>query len=337
MYDYLHRFYCVDPGEGTSIVKQPVMQRYNRIYVAGHTGLLGSAILRHLYSCEATPIIRTHTQLNLMRTSDVREFFGHERPQYVFLCAARVGGILANSTHPVEFLHDNLAIQMNVMDAAYKSGVRKMIFFGSSCIYPKLAKQPITEDALLSGKLEPTNEAYAVAKIAGVKLAQAYRKQYGFDILTLMPCNLYGPGDNFDLESSHVLAALIRKMHEAKLSNTPSVQLWGTGKSRREFLHADDVANAAVIAMCKSEDCDIINVGTGQDWTIRQLAYKVRKIVGYKGEIEFDSSKPDGTPRKLLDSSRMRRLGWEPKISLERGIQQTYQWYLDHAAEETAA
>jgi len=254
------------------------------------------------------------------------------RPDYVFLAAAKVGGILANSTHPAEFLYDNLSIQTNVIHAAWRSGVRKLVFLGSSCIYPKLAPQPIKEDDLMTGPLEPTNEAYAIAKIAGLKLCAAYREQYGFDAISLMPTNLYGPGDNFDLATSHVVPALIRRFHEARLSGAPEVTLWGTGTPRREFLHVDDLAAAACFALENYDRSEPLNVGLGEDVSISQLASIVARIIGYTGEVRFDPSKPDGTPRKLLDASRLHALGWNARIGLEEGIASTYEWYQANVA-----
>jgi GDP-L-fucose synthase len=261
----------------------------------------------------------------------VDRLFAETRPEFVFLAAAKVGGILANSSKPAEFLFDNLAIELNVIDAAQRHAVRKLEFLGSSCIYPKFAAQPIKEESLLTGALEPTNEWYAIAKIAGIKLCQSYRLQYGFHAISLMPTNLYGPGDNFDLQSSHVLPALIRKFHEAKASGLPEVVVWGTGSPRREFLHVDDLADAAVRLMKVYDEPEIVNIGTGEDLTIRELAELVRDAVGYTGRLTFDTSKPDGTPRKLLDVSRLRALGWSPKIGLHEGIAATYRWYLEHA------
>ncbi len=267
----------------------------------------------------------------------MRDFFATERPEYVFLAAAKVGGILANSTRPAEFIYENLAIQTNVIEAAHRYGATKLQFLGSSCIYPKLAPQPIKEEYLLTGPLEPTNEWYAVAKIAGIKLAQAFRQQYGFRAISLMPTNLYGPGDNFDLTSSHVVPALIRKFHEAKVRREPEVIIWGTGRPRREFLHVDDMADAAVFLMQHYDEAEIINVGTGEDVTIGELAGMVAEVVGYDGALRFDTSKPDGTPRKLLDVGRLKALGWKPRISLREGLVSTYEWYKNVAAAQSAA
>jgi GDP-L-fucose synthase len=259
----------------------------------------------------------------------VNAFFAAEKPQYVFLAAASVGGILANSTYPVEFLRDNLAIELNVIEAAYRHGVKKMEMLGSSCIYPKLAPQPIKEEYLLTGPLEPTNEWYAIAKIAGIKLAQAYRQQYGFRAISLMPTNLYGPGDHFDLKASHVLPALLRKAHEARASNSPEMVVWGSGNPRREFMHVDDLADAAVFLMLHYDDPGIINVGVGNDVTIRELAQLICRVTGFEGRLVFDATKPDGTPRKLLDISRLSGLGWRARIGLEEGIADTYRWFLE--------
>jgi GDP-L-fucose synthase len=304
------------------------MEKTSKIFVAGHRGLVGSAICRRLrQDGYGNLILRTREELDLRDPAAVRSFFAAERPEYVFLAAARVGGILANSSRPAEFIYDNLAIQTNVIDDAYRSGVAKLQFLGSSCVYPKLAPQPIKEEYLLSGPLEPTNEWYALAKIAGIKMAQAYREQYGFQAISLMPTNLYGPGDNFDPESSHVLPALIRKFHEARLQQAEEVVIWGTGAPRREFLHVDDLAAAAVFLMLHYSQPEILNVGAGQEITIRELAEMIAGIVGYRGRLTFDRTKPDGTPRKLLDVTRLSALGWTPIIPLREGIAQTYEWY----------
>lgn len=303
-----------------------------RIYVAGHRGLVGSALVRRLRGAgHQHLILRTSTELDLRNQNAVDAFFQRERPEFVFLAAARVGGIHANHTRPAEFIRDNLLIQTNVIDAAYRSGVFKLLFLGSSCIYPKHAAQPLQESALLTGSLEPTNEWYAVAKIAGLKMCQAYRRQFDFGAIAAMPTNLYGPGDNFDLENSHVLPALIRKFHEAKLAQDPVVVVWGTGAPRRELLHADDLADACVFLMSRYEAAEPINIGCGEDLTIRELAYLVRDIVGYQGEVVCDTTRPDGAPRKILDVSRMHALGWRARIELPEGVAQTYRWFLQHA------
>ncbi len=314
------------------------MQEGSRIFVAGHRGLVGSAIARRLATDgHRDPLVAPRDAIDLRVESAVDQFFARERPEYVFLAAAKVGGILANSTRPAEFLRDNLAIQTNVIHSAWKYGARKLLFLGSSCIYPKFAPQPIREEYLLTGELEPTNEAYAIAKIAGIKMCQAYRQQYGFSAISLMPTNLYGPGDNFDLQSSHVLPALLRKFHEAAAAGAPEVVIWGTGAPRREFLHVDDLADAAVFLMQNYDAGEIVNVGTGQDLTIAALAETIARITEYRGRLVFDSSKPDGTPRKLLDVSRLEDLGWRARIALEEGLAGTYRWYLDSLAGHTAA
>jgi len=308
------------------------MNNGTKVYVAGHGGLVGSAIVRKLARRGYQDIItRSRSELDLTRQSDVEKFFASESPEEVYLAAARVGGILANSSRPAEFIYENLAISTNVIHAAYRSGVRKLLNLGSSCIYPKHAPQPIREEHLLTGPLEPTNEAYAVAKIAAVKLCHCYNRQYGTDFISLMPTNLYGPGDNFDPETSHVLPALIRKLHEAKLAGAHEAVLWGTGTPRREFLYVDDLADAAVYLMEKAgvrETGELVNVGVGADITIRELAGLVRDVVGYDGEVVFDPSMPDGTPRKLLDVSRLRSLGWRHTVTLREGIKKTYEHYL---------
>jgi GDP-L-fucose synthase len=306
----------------------------SKIYVAGHGGLVGSAVVRSLkHHGFSNLIVRSRKDLDLTEQTAVRRFFETTRPQVVIMAAARVGGIHANNSHPAGFLRDNLLIQDNVIDAAYRSGVEKFVFLGSSCIYPKLAPQPIKEDYLLTGPLEPTNEWYAIAKIAGIKMCQAYRREYGFNAISLMPTNLYGPGDNFDLQNSHVLPALIRKFHDAKRRNDPSVEIWGTGTPRREFLHVDDLADAVLYLLQNYDEEDIVNIGWGEDLTIRALAETIMSAIGYSGALTFDRSKPDGTPRKLLDVSRLHSLGWRPHISLRRGIESTYAWFKDHAAE----
>ncbi len=351
------------------------MNEQSKIYVAGHNGLVGSAIVRKLHSeGYVNLVLRTHKELDLTDQSAVRAFFDKERPGYVFLAAGCVGGILANSAYPADFIRDNLMIQANVIDTAYRNGAAKLLCLGSSCIYPKMASQPIKEEYLLSGPLESTNEWYALAKIAGIKMCQAYRRQYGFNAISVMPTNLYGPGDNFDLETSHVLPALIRKFHLAKLASrgdsqgivederrfgpisgdfrsnlnallaqspscceqseigTPSVVLWGTGAPRREFLYVDDLADACVFLMQHYDSEEIINIGVGEDLTIRELAQLVAEAVGFEGSISIDPAKPDGTPRKLLDVSRIRSLGWGPRIGLRQGIHMTYECYLEPVA-----
>jgi GDP-L-fucose synthase len=312
------------------------MNKDSAIYVAGHKGLVGSAIIRKLTKNGYNNLLtQSHSQLDLTNQDAVEHYFVNRQPEYVFLAAAKVGGILANKSFPADFIRDNLRIQTNVIDSAYRNGVKKLVFLGSSCIYPKYADQPIKEDYLLTGLLEPTNEAYAIAKIAGIKMTQFYREQYGFNGISLMPTNLYGPGDNFNPENSHVLPALIRKFYEAKENDVARVVVWGTGNPRREFLHCDDLADAALFLMQSYDEEKIINVGAGKDISIRELAELVREIVGYNGEIVFDASKPDGTPRKLLDISRLSSLGWKPQIDLRNGIRETYEWYLSTITRNT--
>jgi GDP-L-fucose synthase len=301
-----------------------------RVFVAGDRGMVGSALVRRLARENCAILTASRSDLDLRRQQAVESWMTTHQPDVVMISAAKVGGILANATHPAQFLYDNLAIEVNLIHAAFGTGVKKLVFLGSSCIYPKMAAQPITEDALLTGPLEPTNEWYAIAKIAGIKLCEAYRRQYGCDFVSAMPTNLYGPGDNFDLTSSHVLPALIRKMHEAKVSNASEVVIWGTGQPRREFLHVDDCADA-IIHIAKHYSADQhINVGSGEDLTILELARIVANVVGFAGEIAHDLSKPDGTPRKLMDGGRLAALGWRPKIGLEEGIASTYRWFLEH-------
>ncbi len=345
------------------------MNKSSRIYVAGHTGLVGSAIYRRLQAEKyANLIVRRHADLDLLRQKEVEAFFQAERPEYVFLAAAKVGGILANNTYPAEFIYQNLLMESNVIHSGYLAGVRKLLFLGSSCIYPRECPQPMKEEYLLSAKLEPTNEPYAIAKIAGIKMCQSYNRQYGTRFISVMPTNLYGPGDNFDLETSHVLPALVRKFHEAKIreTNPPEaggmrsevggeeilasnlkrsapqtshnsfVTIWGTGEPRREFLHVDDLADACVFLMQNYNESEIINIGAGKDITIRELADLIKDIVGFKGSIIYDASKPDGTPRKLLDVSRLHSLGWRNRISLREGIKDTYRSYVDEGARRAA-
>jgi len=304
---------------------------YAKIYVAGHRGLVGAAICRALETAGYTNILtRTHGELDLTSQADVRDFFEQERPDLVFLAAARVGGIHANDSFPADFIRDNLLIQTNIIDAAFHSGVKKLLFLGSSCIYPRSCPQPMKEEYLLTGPLEPTNEWYAVAKIAGIKMCQAYTRQYGFHAISLMPTNLYGPGDNFELQGSHVLPALIRKFHEAALGHASEVEVWGTGTPQREFLHVDDLADACLFLMDKYDDPKIINVGTGQEIAISRLADLVRKVTGFEGKVVFNTAMPDGTPRKLLDISRLSALGWKSRRSLADGIAETYIWFLEN-------
>ncbi len=312
--------------------KEKTMNPQSEIYIPGHRGMAGSAIHRNLEARGYYNLItRTHSELDLTNQQEVNDFFEEVRPEYVFLAAAKVGGILANSTYPAEFIYENLMIEANVIHAAYTTGVTKLLFLGSSCIYPRLAPQPLKEEYLLTGELEVTNEAYAVAKIAGIRMCKHYNQQYGTNFISVMPTNLYGPGDNYDPETSHVMAALIRKFHEAKLNNAPQVVVWGTGTPRREFLYVGDMADACVHLMENYAAEDIggfVNIGVGEDVTIRELAELIGEIVEYGGKIVYDTSKPDGTPQKLLDVSRLRELGWESKISLRDGIKQAYEWYV---------
>jgi GDP-L-fucose synthase len=313
------------------------MKKESRIFVAGHKGLAGSAIYRRLLAAGyQNLVLRSRSELDLRDRAAVESFFNQERPEYVILAAAKVGGILANSTYPAEFLFDNLSVQNNVIDASSRYGVKKLAFLGSSCIYPKYAPQPMREEYLLTGELEPTNEWYAVAKIAGIKMAQAYRKQYGLNAISLMPTNLYGPEDNFDLNSSHVLPALLRKTHEAITNNAPELVVWGTGKPLREFLHADDLADAVLYLMLHYDEPEIINVGSGSEISIGALAELIVRVTGCRSRLAFDSSKPDGTPRKLLDTSRLTALGWKPRIGLEEGIAGAYRWYVEKRTPQPA-
>lgn len=323
------------------------MRKDAKIYIAGHLGLAGSAILRCLEKKGCHNLVcRTHNELDLTRQAAVEAFFEEERPDFVFLAAAKVGGILANSTLPADFIYENLAIQVHVLHAAWKTQVKRLLFLGSSCIYPRLARQPLEENLLLTGELEKTNEPYAIAKIAGIKMCESYNRQYGTRFLSVMPTNLYGPNDNFDPESSHVLPALIRRFHEAKECGAKTVTVWGTGNPRREFLHGDDMAEAVCFLMNLPDSVlngeffrtslpSFVNIGTGTDITVGEMASLIGKIVGFRGEIRFDNTKPDGTPRKLLDVSRMKRLGWEAKIGLQEGIEQTYRWFLENQGKDS--
>lgn len=307
------------------------MEKDKKIFVAGHRGLAGSAIMRELAKRGYTNIVtRTHAELELLDTDAVHAFFQSEKPQYVFLAAARVGGIFANKTYPADFFRENILVQTNVLHEAHLSGVEKLLFLGSSCIYPKLAPQPIKEEYLMTGPLEETNSGYALAKIAGIEMCQAYRRQFGSNFIAVMPTNLYGPNDNFDLERAHVLPALLRRFHEAKVSNAPSVTVWGSGSPKREFLHADDLGSASVHLMETYNDPAIVNIGTGEDISIKEVAEMVKKTVGYGGEIVWDTSKPDGTPRKLLDVSKLHELGWHHTIALPDGLAQTYEWFTNN-------
>lgn len=307
------------------------MQLTDKIYVAGHNGLVGSAIVRHLKKAGYTSIItRARAELDLTDRAAVREFFANEQPAFVFLAAAKVGGIMANQTYPADFIRDNLLIQTNVIDTAHEYGSKKLLFLGSSCIYPKACPQPMKEEYLLTGSLEPTNEMYSLAKIAGLKMCQAYRKQHNCNFISVMPTNIYGPYDNFDPETSHVIPAFIRRFHEVKENNAPSVTLWGTGSPRREFLHVDDLASACLLLMQTYDQPDIINIGTGEDISIKELAEVIRAIVGYKGEILWDTTKPDGAPRKLLDVSKLHDLGFTHRIQFNEGLKETYQWFKEN-------
>ena len=310
------------------------MKKNSKIYIAGHQGMVGSALMRDLESKGYTNIIcRTRHEIDLINQQAVNDFFETETPDYVFMAAAKVGGIMANSTYPAEFIYENLMIEANVINAAYTYGVKKLLFLGSSCIYPKLAPQPLKEEYLLTGELEVTNEAYAIAKIAGIRLCKHYNQQYGTNFISVMPTNLYGPNDNYDLETSHVMAALIRKFHESKINNEPVVVVWGTGAPRREFLHVDDMADACVYLMENSDASDIgefVNIGMGEDLTIRELAELIKDVISYKGDIVYDTSKPDGTPQKKLDITKLHNLGWEANISLRDGIRMVYEEYKEN-------
>lgn len=310
------------------------MEANSRIYVAGHRGLVGSALVRALQAKGYRNLLtRTHQELDLINQAAVEKFFDDNRPEFVFLAAAKVGGIFANNTYPAEFAYSNLQIQNNIVHSSYKSGTAKLLFLGSSCIYPKFAPQPIREDALLSGHLEETNKAYALAKIAGIIMCQSYNRQYGTDFISVMPTNLYGPNDNYHPQNSHVLPAMIRRFHEAKVAQAPTVTIWGTGVALREFLHADDLADACVFLMNHYDESDIVNIGSGSEISIRELAHLVQETVGYRGKIVFDTAKPDGTPRKLIDSSRLNKMGWKSSISLPDGLKQTYADFLKQLAD----
>jgi GDP-L-fucose synthase len=312
------------------------MNKNSKIYVAGHMGMVGSAIVRDLERKGFNNIVtRTRKELDLINQKDVMNFFETERPEYIFLGAAKVGGIIGNKENPASFIYENLMVEINIIDSAYKTNVKKLLFLGSSCIYPKFAPQPMTEDSLLSGALEPTNEFYAIAKIAGIKLCQAYRKQYGCNFISVMPTNLYGEHDCYNLQNSHVIPAMIRKFHEAKESSSPDVTIWGTGTPKREFLYADDLANACTFLMENYNEYEHINIGTGVDVTIKELAETIQKVTGYKGEIIFDTTKPDGTPRKLLDVSKLNNLGWKYSIELEAGLKMAYNAFLEETRNGT--
>ena len=311
------------------------MKINSRIYVAGHRGLAGSAIYRALKKAGYQNIItRSHSELELLEASEVRAFFSETKPEFVFLAAAKVGGIHANSSYPADFIRENIVVQTNVIHEAWKHDVNKLVFLGSSCIYPKLCPQPMKEENLLTGKLEPTNDAYALAKIAGIKTCQSYNHQYGTNFISVMPTNLYGPNDNFHPEDSHVLPALIRKFYEAKIASEDVVKIWGSGNPRREFIHSDDLADAILFLMDNYDDSEVINVGCGMDQTIRELAENIKEVSGFTGSLVFDSSRPDGTPQKVLDTSRINALGWEPKVPLKEGLKKVYQWYSSKKADQ---
>lgn len=307
------------------------MELNAKVYVAGHNGLVGSAIVRKLKEKGYTNLVyRTSKELDLRNKDQVCAFFELEKPEYVFLAAAKVGGIVANNNYPADFIRDNLLIQTNVIDTAYRYGTKKLLFLGSTCIYPKFAQQPLNEDSLMTGILESTNEAYAIAKISGIKMCEAYNKQYGTNYISVMPTNLYGPNDNFDLETSHVLPALIRKFHEAKVDNTPTVEVWGTGTPKREFLYSDDLADAVIYLMNCYNENQFLNIGVGKDISIKELAEKIKAVVGYEGQIVFNTLKPDGTPRKLVDVTRLTELGWQASTSLDEGLKKAYEWFLNN-------
>ncbi|MGG0485199.1 GDP-L-fucose synthase [Priestia aryabhattai] len=307
------------------------MDKSSKIYVAGHRGLVGSAILKKLKEKGYTNLVyQTSKELDLRNKEAVDQFFLSEKPQYVFLAAAKVGGIVANNEYPADFIRDNLLIQTNIIDSSYNNNVNKLLFLGSTCIYPKLAPQPLKEEYLLTGELESTNEPYAIAKIAGIKMCQSYNRQYGTKYISAMPTNLYGPNDNFDLQTSHVLPALLRKFHEAKENKAPYVEMWGTGTPKREFLYSDDLADACIFLMNNYVGDEIVNIGVGEDITIKELGEKVKAVVGYQGEIRFDKSKPDGTPRKLVDVSKINQLGWSAETTLENGLGKAYKWFLEN-------
>ncbi|MBU0649668.1 GDP-L-fucose synthase [Patescibacteria group bacterium] len=308
------------------------MKKSSKIYIAGHRGMVGSAIKRRLEKLGFNNLIyKTRKQLDLTDFRKTKRFLETEQPEYVFVAAARVGGIIANRNYPMDFFYHNMAIQLNLIHAAHLVGVRKLLFMGSTCIYPKLAEQPLKEDHLLTGPLEPTNEAYAIAKIAGIKMCHYYNFQHGTNFITVMPTSLYGPHDNFDLEGSHVIPAMLRKFHEAKVRGDRKVTLWGTGKPRREFMYVDDLADALLFLMQSYDTSELINIGIGNDYEIREIADKVAGVVGYQGSVEYDTSKPDGTPRKLVDTSKLDALGWKPTVGLEEGLKVTYDWFLQHA------
>jgi GDP-L-fucose synthase len=307
------------------------MEKGSKIYLAGHTGLVGAALMRELKEQGYENIVtRTRSELDLTRQAEVEEFFRTEKPRYVFLAAARVGGIYANSTYPAEFIYENLAIQTNVIHSAYKSGVEKLLFLGTACAYPRECPQPIKEEYLMCGPLEPTNVAFGTAKVAGEIMCQSYDKQYGTDFIIAVPTNLYGPGDNFDPKDAHVIPALMRRFHEAKAEGAPSISVWGTGSPRREFMYIDDCARACIFLMENYDSPELINVGTGEDCSIGELASTIKEVVGYEGELEFDTSKPDGAPLKMLDSSRLLSMGWKPETSLREGLERMYRWFLDN-------